>query len=169
MWKDIFYGVPQESIFGPLLFSIHLCDLYYFLEDLDIASYVDNTSIYAVNKKRVSHQCTRNIFITALWLDGLITTYESKLTKIISQWTVQKQLLRWLMVCPLIPQSKLKFDDHVNYLCKKAILKLNALIRIAPNVSKKRIIMKSFIESLFGYCPLIWMFHSRLEDSIIIH
>ena len=29
------------------------------------------------------------------------------------------------------------------------------------NVSKKRIIMKSFIESQFGYCPLIWMFHSR--------
>ena len=29
------------------------------------------------------------------------------------------------------------------------------------NISKKRIIMKSFIESQFGYCPLIWMFHSR--------
>ena len=29
------------------------------------------------------------------------------------------------------------------------------------NVSKKRIIMKSFIESQFGYCPLIWMLHIR--------
>ena len=58
---------------------------------------------------------------------------------------------------------ELKFDDHVNRLCKKASLKLNVLARIAPfmNVSKKRIIMKSFIESQFGYCPLIWMFHSR--------
>ena len=38
-----------------------------------------------------------------------------------------------------------------------------SLARIAPfmNVSKKRIIMKSFIASQFGYCPLIWMFHSR--------
>ena len=37
---------------------------------------------------------------------------------------------------------ELKFDDHVNRLCKKASLKLNALARIAPfmNVSKKRII-----------------------------
>ena len=58
---------------------------------------------------------------------------------------------------------ELKFDDHVNYLCKKASLKLNALARIARfmNVSKKLIIMKSFIESQFGYCPLIWMLHSR--------
>ena len=34
---------------------------------------------------------------------------------------------------------ELKFDDHANYLCKKAMLKFNALARIAPfmNVSKK--------------------------------
>ena len=46
---------------------------------------------------------------------------------------------------------------------KRAYLKLNALAHIARfmNVSKKQIIMKSFIESQFGYCPLIWMFHSR--------
>ena len=58
-WKDIFYGVPQGSIFCRLLFSIHLCGLFYFLEYL--------------TKKRISHQCTGNLFITAV-LDGLITT-----------------------------------------------------------------------------------------------
>ena len=41
MHKDIFSAVPQGSIFGPLLFNIHLCDLFYVLEDLDIASYAD--------------------------------------------------------------------------------------------------------------------------------
>ena len=51
-WKDIFYGVPQGSILGPLLFNIHLCDLFYFLEDLDIASYADDTTIYTVNEKK---------------------------------------------------------------------------------------------------------------------
>ena len=35
------------------------------------------------------------------------------------------------------------------------------------NISKKRIIMKSFIESQFGYCPLIWMFHSRGLNNCI--
>ena len=63
---------------------------------------------------------------------------------------------------------ELKFDDHANRLCKKA--KLNALAPIAPfmNVSKKRIIMKLFVESHFGYCPLIWMFNSRgLNNKIV--
>ena len=40
----------------------------------------------------------------------------------------------------------LKFDDHVNSLCKKACQKLNALALLAPymNVEKRRIIMKAF-------------------------
>ena len=60
---------------------------------------------------------------------------------------------------------ELKFDDHVNHLCKKASLKLTRIASFM-NVSKKRIIMKSFIESQFGYCPLIWLFHSRgLNDK----
>ena len=50
LWKDIFYGVPEGSILNPLLFNIHLCDLFYFLEDLDIASYADDTTMI-----RVSH------------------------------------------------------------------------------------------------------------------
>ena len=54
LWKDIFYGVPQGSILGPLLFNIHLYDLFYFLEDLDIASYADDTTIYTVNEKKES-------------------------------------------------------------------------------------------------------------------
>ena len=48
----------------------------------------------------------------------------------------------------------LKFDDHVNSLCKKTCQKLHALARLLPymNVEKRRIIMKSFIETQFGYC-----------------
>ena len=34
LWKDIFYGVPQDSILSTLLFNIHLFDLFYFLKDL---------------------------------------------------------------------------------------------------------------------------------------
>ena len=35
------------------------------------------------------------------------------------------------------------------------------------SINKRRIIMKAFIESQFGYCPLIWMFHNRTLNNRI--
>ena len=49
-WKDIEYGVPWRSVIGPLLFSIHLRD--FWLENLDIASYADDTTIFAVQENK---------------------------------------------------------------------------------------------------------------------
>ena len=65
--------------------------------------------------------------------------------------------------------QKLNFSEHVTKLCKKASMKLHALARVSKYMStnKLRIIMKAFIESQFGYCPLIWMFHNRTLNTRI--
>ena len=91
-------------------------------------------------KKTKSHLIMSCTEATTAMIDGL--PIDSSKTEVLLGITIDHEL---------------KFDDHVNYLCKKASLKLNALARIAlfMNVSKKRIVMKSFIESQFGYCPLI--------------
>ena len=59
--------------------------------------------------------------------------------------------------------SNFRFDDHVASLCKKASQKLNGLTRVVQymNRAQRRSIMKAFICSQFGYCPLVWMFNSR--------
>ena len=58
-----------------------------------------------------------------------------------------------------------KFDsgEHVTSLYRKASQKLNALARVAHymNLIQNRLIMNAFILSQFGYCWLVWMFHSR--------
>ena len=51
-WKDIEYGVPQGSIIGP--YSIYIYVTFHFLEDLDIASYSDDTRIYSVKENKES-------------------------------------------------------------------------------------------------------------------
>ena len=47
--------------------------------------------------------------------------------------------------------------------------KINALGRIANymTVDKRRIVMKTFIESHFNCCTLIWMFHSQTINNKI--
>ena len=57
--------------------------------------------------------------------------------------------------------DKPKFDKHVLNIIKKANSKLSAPSRLTKfmNLQKKRTLYKAFVESLFKYCPLTWMFH----------
>ena len=64
--------------------------------------------------------------------------------------------------------SDLKFK-HISDLCDKVSKKVNALRRVTGYMSleKRRIVMKTFVESQFNYCPLIWMLHSKTLNNKI--
>ena len=53
-YLDIFQGVPQGSILGPLLFNLFLCDLFLYVEEADM-SYADDNTRYV---------CSENIDVT---------------------------------------------------------------------------------------------------------
>ena len=65
--------------------------------------------------------------------------------------------------------TKLNFNEHLNDIISKASRKVNTLSRAVPymSLSKKKILMNSFFTSQFSYCPLIWMFHSRIMNNEI--
>ena len=64
---------------------------------------------------------------------------------------------------------KLKFDTHIESLCKKVGKKLHALAQIIKYMSKNQaqLLMRRFIMSQFRFCPLIWMCHSRKINTQI--
>ena len=63
----------------------------------------------------------------------------------------------------IIFNDKFDFDEHVTLLCRKASQKINAHASVEHyvNLAQRRLIMNAFNFSQFGYCPLLWMFHSR--------
>ena len=56
----------------------------------------------------------------------------------------------------------LNFDKLVLKLCNKTNQKLSVLSRMANLLSfnKRRTLFKTFVDSRFKYCSIVWMFHS---------
>ena len=52
--------------------------------------------------------------------------------------------------------SELKFEKHITDICNKASQKIQVLSRITSYMSlnKQRLLMNTFVESQFNYCPL---------------
>ena len=66
---------------------------------------------------------------------------------------------------------RLKFENYLEGVIKKASNKINTLSRVTlfMSLSKKKMLMNSFFKSQFSYCPLVWMCHSPTINNTINH
>ena len=168
------FGVPQGSILGPEIYNYNSNDLFLFML-LSIANYADDNSPFTV--AQTIPQVISNLEADAeniLWwlkYNGLkanpdkfhllLTDKDESLSMKVSTFDIQNTHSQKLLGVTL--DNKLTFTPHVTNMCTKASQKLHALGRVSGymNLKQRKIIMNSFILSQFGYCPLVWMFHSR--------
>ena len=180
-WKELFCGVPQGSVLGPILFNIYLNDLFYVLAD--VCNFADDTTLYAcdMNLESVLSQLEDNAYTAISWFENnYMKLNQSKCHFLASGstehlwikvgeekiWESQSEKLLGVIV-----DKDLTFETHLKTLCKKVNQKVSALARIAGILpfQKRHILLKTFIESQFSYCPLIWMFCSTSMNKKINH
>ena len=167
-------GFPQASVLDPLLFNIDLTDLLYECEDSNIANYADKTTPYACgeNIRVVISELQSLAFRLFKWLqNNHMKANPRKSHILLINKKIEKMKINDVVLTSIIEEkllgftldSELKFEKHMTDICNKASQKIHLLSRIRRYMSlnKRRLLMKTFVESQFNYCPLIWMFHSR--------
>ena len=150
--------------------------MLYFLEDFDIASYADNSTPYNADKnvEFFVNNLDHSSLILFKWLNDnymkvntgkchLLVSRNVRATAEIDSNYIESEKEQVFLGITI--DSNLTFENHVNNICQKS----NSLARFVPymNMQKRRIIMKSFVTSQVGYCPLIWKLHSRRLNNKI--
>ena len=181
-WKDIYKGVPQGSILGPVLFNIFLNDIFNFVKESNLYNYADDNTL--------SHSGNN--------LEGLVKILENESTILIN-WFGDNQMKanpdkfqaiaigkktkngdikfnldgneikceEEVKLLGVTIDYQLKFDRHISEICKKASRQLNVLKRIGKHLTKlgRLTIYYSFVMSNFNYCPVVWHFCGEVNTQ----
>ena len=173
-------SLPLECIY--FIDGQTLNDLFYIAKEASLCNFTDDTMPYSCGyklkdvMKNVKHDC---ITLVEWFRENYLTLNDDKCNLLASRYKNEAlfakvgETLIWeenaIKLLGLIIDSGLTFNNHVKAICKKASQKLTAIIRMSNILSeyKRKLLIKTFFELQFNYCPWIWVFFDRTPNQQI--
>ena len=167
--EEILFGFPQRSIIGPLLFNIFLCDLFLIMEETSYANYVDENTPYVaaenldevIKSEEKDSSCFSGSQIIKMTANRdkyhLLVSGKNNVTMNAGGFKIKNTECEKLLGIKV--NCRLKFENYLDGVIKKASSKINALSRVTPfmNLSRKKMLVNSFFKSQLSFCPIVWM------------
>ena len=145
-WTPILKGIPQGSCLGPFLFNVFMNDIFYFMETCALTNYADDNTldIIANTSEMVLSALGKDTTNAIKWFtNNFMQANPSKFQFMFIKPTSSKEVTPEYIevgetkipcesdvkLLGITIDDKLKFDKHIDTLCKNAAKQLNVLHR----------------------------------------
>ena len=168
--------MPQGSILGPLLFIIYITDLGEYLTECKINLYADDMALYTGAHSYIELMLNLRLEMSVVteWLKANKLTLNVQKSKYVIFGTRAKlqgtrdinldisgqplERTTKMKYLGMILDDRLTFDDHIDYICNKAVKKLG-ILRKAQNfldLDTSVLLYKSLVLPQFDYCDTVY-------------
>ena len=154
------------------------------IKEIDLCNFADGTNLYACGKELdaifFKLEIETNTAIQWLKDNEMITNSSKFQLMFLSKYkNIEKNMFfdgktikssDTVELLGITPDKNINFKRHIQNICHKANNKTKALLRIRKflNLELAQVLAEAYISSNFRYCPLIWMFCSKMSDNLIV-